>query len=477
MPGAYGFKNWVSQHATGLAISAGVVGVVGIIALAATEQKKKKKKTAKEGFADSARKGCAGCPDTKELAGGSVIRASQRSFVNDAAYQQMRDQGYVGYSYGPLARYPGARGPTPPTPVWGAYGARGRYVFQSENGPAYGPGRVPQSVATREPHPIPDPPIPGVRSARNAISPKTPIGTYPAGFYRWGVVAPNQKLQTTEHYPEAGAGPGNLAIGNFPPGAEGNLSAPATYQSITPPGGIARPISPTPPGEPYLGQGGTGYAARFALPSPGGIPIGPIQPVQSVATAQAAREAFADAAHPYFHSDAARSPTDGELRSFPGWKPHAERGPLGSAWEAHVPRWTRLNDAGGGYVSPSAYYSTGDLRFREYPYNRARAATWGLSFPSGEVFFPIENSPVVGRYGPTYPRLTHANTLDIQTEDYPGGEVGMNLSVSNLPQGADGNLDAPVQYQQLASPGGVAWGEVPELSKIRPWLSQGGSYY
>ncbi len=49
-----------------------------------------------------------------------------------------------------------------------------------------------------------------------------------------------------------------------------------------------------------------------------------------------------------------------------------------------------------------------------------------------------------------------ANTIAIQTQYFHGGEGGYNLAVGNLPPSANGNLNAPVTYQQLASVGGIA---------------------
>jgi hypothetical protein len=495
---SYGFAAWVENHAVELLLGGILIGG-GVAAWVLNGQSKAAR--GRQGFADRARKGCTGCPDTTRLALPPRVRTNARAFVNDAAYQNMRNQGYVGSSIGPLGRYPGARGPQGPTPVWGSYRGQSRYALDAENGPAYGPPETIMSVATRVPPPDPNPPLTGAEDvffhrlrdganamrARNAVA-ATPTGTYPSSFFRFREVAANQRIQDLQNQSEIRS-PGNLSVSNLPPGADGNLSAPVTYQEVIPPGGTVPP-TPVDQPAPWLGEGGRGYLgqsarmgagrARYVMGSPGGIPIGPVEPVQSVATAFAAS-----------------SPAQGEIRSFPWWHPHAEVGPLGSSYEARGD--FALDAAGGGYVNPTAYdasaeYASGDNRFRHFVYGEAKAAQQSPipgrgdgSFPAGTLDFTVPASArhvgayaprrptdVAGPYEPVYETLMLQNTVDIQTQDFPGGEVGYNLSVGNLPDGANGNLSAPVTFQQLAPAGGIAAPDESRQRDLAPYLDWGG---
>jgi hypothetical protein len=101
---------------------------------------------------------CPGCPE------GSVLTRSTRYFVNDAAYQNLRNQGYTGYPIGPDSTFPGADGPAPATPVWGSYAAR--FVVEGAGGAPIG-GRS-QPVGTRTPGPLWNPPLPGYHDLSGA---------------------------------------------------------------------------------------------------------------------------------------------------------------------------------------------------------------------------------------------------------------------------------------------------------------------
>lgn len=276
--------------------------------------------------------------------------STEPPYVSPAAYQQMRDQGYVGYSYGPLARFPGAKGPAPPVPIYGAYGAR--YALPGERGAPIEPLRTIQSIATRQTPPIRNPPLPEAREARNVFQ--------------------------------------SEVVGNL--------------------------------------------YAHIAWP----LEIGPRNfrtPVQSVVTAQQAVPV---------------------APSFPWWHPHRQVGPLGFSGLA-------LSDDGGGYVSPGAY---------EAAAHDARAIPTPPKVQStpGTVYYEAEHSLVAPGFPTFYRDVSLENSVDIQTQDYPGGEVGYNLSVGNLPALANGNLSAPVTYQELAVGGGIAAGEIPTLSRVRPLL-------
>jgi len=464
MPGAYGFASWVERHAGALIVASAAAGITAAILTPKIFAKPKpggvrsppptllRGDAARRGLAD---RGCVNCRDV-------VTETNHRAFVNDAAYQQMRDQGYVGYSYGPLGRYPGAKGPAPAVPVYGSYRGSSRIVWPDERGPRN--YRVPvQSVANRESPAIwnrqltkmavPNPRDADVNfafRARGAVN-ESPVGQEPGGFYRDPVSLANTVDIQTQDYP-GGEGGYNLSVGNLPPGAEGNLSAPVTYQDINQHGGIASADAPYPPA-PYLSMGGGGYrgqSARWVVAQEIAARYGPKRTIQSVATAQEGRaqaeaglsdRGFAD--YSDFYSD------QGETVGFPWWSPSGRTGPLGNSRMS-------LDDSGGGYVSPSAYRG-------------AREGT--LRVPEGGYAPLVENRVVPG-----YPSIERdaslENTIDIQTQDFPGGIGGYNLSVNNLPLSADGNLSAPVDTQQLSPAGGIAGWDEPDEPRLRPWLSQ-----
>jgi len=336
-------------------------------------------------------------------------------------------------------------------------------VLQGANGPSPGVKYGIQSIATRQtPAPF-NPPLarpgeydqalnefpesglgPGIgashqpQSGPGSYSARSAIGDSNRNFF-WELSRQNEEVQTQD-YPSGDVG-FNLSVSNLPDGAQGNLSAPVTYQEINVHGGVAPSDAPAPE-RPYLSLGPGGYRARMALYNEQG-PAYSHRRVQSIATAQQA------------HGDRALTLDESATRGFPWWQPTAERGPLGNARFA-------LSNTGGGYVSPTAY--------------RAGAHESTLAPPSR--FAPIEDtSPVGTHYLGTYSRdVARPNTIDIQTQDFPGGEVGFNLSVGNLPIGAQGNLDAPVTYQQLTPAGGVGSADEPNNPRDRPWLDQNRVY-
>lgn len=494
MPGAYGFVNWVERHAGALVVAGAATGVIAAI-LTPKILKKTKASAARRGgladrgFADTgfADQGCVRCGDRPfgnyrgDRARQGLMRevyASKPAFAGPAAYQNMRDQGYVGYSYGPLGRYPGAKGPAPAVPVYGSYRGASRMGLHAENGPSPGWKTGIQSISTRQ-NPVqgrypvaevdfdagahnqyPDDGLgpgidadqfartgPGANRANRARqgtadAPETPVGVFPNSYYRWKVSMANQIGLQTEDYPSGEVGY-NLSVGNLPSAAEGNLSAPVTYQQVTPRGGVGEP-TPQNAQRPLLGMGGGGYRARIALWNEQGPAYSHIR-AQAIANAQEARaqaeRGFADETQFADEGD--------DIIGFQWWKPHAETGPLGNA------RFS-LSDDGGGYVSPTAYRGFADRT---------------LVVPQGG-YAPLHESGSVPGYDEVTEDSSLENTIDIQTQDYPGGEIGYNLSVNNLPLAADGNLSAPVVRQQLAPAGGIAGWDEPNLPRLRPWLDQ-----
>ncbi len=460
MPSVAGISNWARQHADALLVGGALVTGALIVAGARSATASRANRAS-----DETCPGCGPHPAT----GGPVFRTPRRSFVTDAAGPTLRNLGYVGYSIGPLGRYPGARGPAPPTPTYGSYRGQGRYTFADEQGPQMG-GRTPiQAVGTRQaPYSRRDlwdgwsvggqRPTTRARLGLADRSDPGPVGQETGSFYRNPVSLANHIDIQTQDYP-GGEGGYNLAVGNLPPGAEGNLSAPVTYQQINRPGGIASADWPDPI-PPYLSQGGGGYLAfgRENGPAPGWK-----YGVQSIATAQEAL------------SDQGWAP-----ETFPWWHPGGQNGPLGYAGSAEVSDRSQIYDEGGGYVSPGAYYVGADGRYKK-PYTAYgsladEAQAYGLSdeaLADQVGYAPLEDVSVVGQYITPYQALVRANTIAIQTQDFPGGEGGYNLAVGNLPPSANGNLSAPVTYQQINRPGGIASADWPDpILPLLDWFGQ-----
>lgn len=440
MPSVAGISNWARQHADALLVGGALVTGALLIANARSTASRANRAT------DEPCPGCGPHPSTAQ----PVFRQGRAPFVSDAAGPTLRNLGYVGYSIGPNGRYPGAKGPTPPIPTYGSYRGQSRYVIADEQGPQIG-GRTPaQQVETRQPNYSRRDLWSGwantnARQARQGLGDRGspgPVGHQTGSFYRNPVSLANTIDIQTQDYPGGEVG-FNLAVGNLPQGAEGNLSAPVTYQQINRPGGIASADWPNPIA-PYLSQGGGGYLAfgRENGPAPGWK-----YGVQSVATAQ---EALADQGW--------------EPETFPWWHPGGSNGPLGYAGSATIDRAQRMYDEGGGYVSPGAYYVGADGKYKK-PYTAYGGyadqayAYGGLSdeaLADEAGYAPIEKATVVGGYEGPYTELVSSNTIDIQSSDFPGGEGGYNLAVGNLPPAANGNLNAPVTYQQLSPAGGIA---------------------
>jgi hypothetical protein len=354
------------------------------------------------------------------------VRAREREFVSPAASAVSGPfTGYTGYQIGPRGEYPGAKGPLPSVPVYGTYRASAKLAFGDEQGPPIGPGLAVQSVAERQP-------ALGFRGQSRAA--------------------------LEEHHTSAAHDPVDLgAIRPVDIGYE-DVSGDQTAPPLR--------IVPYTEQFPY-----PGYSGYLAFGDERGAPPGFRWPVQSVATAS---EAVADQAYADTVYDRRPSPY------FPYWRPSGQSGPWGNArvsiadrvytLPAAAPGYypnRRLFDEDGGYVSPGAYHVGADSTYKTpafYPKYRARGV-------SREEFFPAEHSTVAPGFPTIVRDLSLANTIDIQTQDYPGGEGSYNLSVGNLPVLANGNLSAPVTYQQLSVGGGVAPGEVRGLPEVgHPYL-------
>jgi hypothetical protein len=469
----YGFAAWVERNAGKIILGSAAAGL-GVALLTPHIFKTKKAAVIVPPLitADAARKGgCAGCRE------GAVAYESDPAFVPESAWHNQRQQGYVGFHIGPSSRYPGARAPATATPIYGTYRGQARWTYPDEQGAPIGWENPVQSVANHQPASIFRPPFP--RPYARAGVPQTPVGPEVPGFYRWKVSKANTEIQTQD-YPGGEVGY-NLSVGNLPPAAEGNLSAPVTYQDINPQGGIVNVDEPHPP-KPYLAPRG-GYAARYSLAGENGPAPGWKRSVQSVATAQFAKMDDDDSA--------AYGGASFELSRphRPGWKPMGQTGPLGSAKMGEFTGDFALDDAGGGYVSPGAYRTSADGTYTApHPYLKGNAqalAGFGdlavadagyadlgtdAGYAAHSAYAPLERPTVVDSYEGDYQELVVANTIDIQTQDYPGGEGSYNLSVGNLPPAANGNLYAPVTYQQLASAGGVSAPDEPRTTGNLPWL-------
>ncbi|HTT72769.1 MAG TPA: hypothetical protein VMG99_01275, partial [Thermoplasmata archaeon] len=445
---------------------------------------------------DRARQGCASCGDTNpgidypyrgdRARQGQLtpqIRVRNPRYVDPSAWHNGRNKGYVGREIGPSSQYPGARGPVAATPLYGSYRGAARWTYPFTGGPPLGDQTV-QSVADRQTPSRANPQLKGGfvvdsfgRQARAAIddNPPTPVGVFPNSFYRWKESMANTIGLQTEDYFNGEVGY-NLSVGNLPSGAEGNLSAPVTYQDVVPGGGVGE-ATPRSASRPLLGMGGGGYAAvprnywgqpstqggggyrgqgRYVVATEVAAAYGPKVGIQSIADAQEARARRARRAYQGLSDEGFENLSDeSDLRGFPWWHPHGEVGPIGNA------RFT-LDDAGGGYVSPGAYRGARESTVLSYGYG------------------PIDDiHTVVGRYITDYQsKVERPNVIDIQTQDFPGGEMGFNLSVGNLPSGANGNLNAPVTYQELAVAGGVAPPTEGDRGapSLQPWLEQGVVY-
>ncbi len=108
---------------------------------------------------------------------------------------------------------------------------------------------------------------------------------------------------------------------------------------------------------------------------------------------------------------------------------------------------------------------------RSPPLGARASARQAIPFAEqAEAFYPVERSTVAPGFSTVYRDLSLANTIDIQTQDYPGGEGSYNLAVGNLPDAANGNLNAPVTRQQLAPAGGIAESEIAKFSRAGPLL-------